>query len=80
MVNCQGFRWKMKFGTRCRRCPMIFSPQNMQKDQAGALAFRVKSTAPVSPTIIWVVVSKVFYFHPENFGRFPFLTYIFQMG
>ena len=55
-----------------------FFPSKHAKDQAGALAFRVKSTATVSPTIIWVVVSNIFYFHPENWGRFPFLTHIFQ--
>ena len=28
----------------------------------------------------WVVVSNICYFHLENWGRFPFLTHIFQMG
>ena len=27
-----------------------------------------------------LVVSHMFYFHPENWERFPFLTYIFQLG
>ena len=29
-------------------------------------------------TICWVVVSKIFYFHPENWGRFPFWLIFFR--
>ena len=42
--------------------------------------FRGCQFEDVPNLVNWVVVSNMFYFHPENWGKIPILTHIFQMG
>jgi len=63
--NCQGFRWNEVWDP----VSYDFFLLKTCKGPKGAY-FRVKSTAPVSPTITWVVVSNIFYFHPY-LGKIP---------